>query len=216
MKGECLECGNHKELSTKSHNMEICEDCTIRLGYEETSEPVESKNESMKKSTIKNVMQGLLFSFEKEDKELFEKVMDGVDLSMVTDGDTFEVLLNYQFKKFLKGFISVKFGNSHDIKFTLLNHRFLETHFVKWIEQIEGSACSADKSRTIMRRLLTFHQTGEEIAWNYEGEYTYHLPTKVFTTHTEILSFYEGLKSLFYGEPTGYLKHFQDFLIQKP
>lgn len=165
------------------------------------------------KEEIEKVFTGLLSGMDKEEVSVFEKMKSEIDLTHVKDGETFDMFLNYELKKFLKGFIQQKFGKGSDIQFTLLNHQFIESHFARWIEKIEGSPCSADKSRTIMRVILRYHQTAEKIDWDYNQEYTYHLPKKIFTTHDEIFSFYESLKHLFYGNPTNYLKHLQNHLI---
>lgn len=170
----------------------------------------------MTDQNIKEVFSGLLSSFEKEEKELFEKLSEGINLERINDGEDFDLLLHYQFKKFLKGFIKVKFGDNNMIHFLLMNHQFVESHFLKWIIQKEGSACSSDKSRTIMSSIFKSKQTDGKIKWDYDAEYTYHLPKKVFKTHEEIISFFESLYHLFYGNPDKYLNHLQKYLIGKP
>lgn len=45
---------------------------------------------------------------------------------------------------------------------------------------------------------------GDKIEFNYNSEYTYHLPKKVFTTHEEIVMFFESLIHLYMGRPGKY------------
>lgn len=94
---------------------------------------------------------------------------------------------------------------NQDVVFIFQNSQFVERHFRYFIEKIDGRAYSADRSRTIIKALVATFSTGEDISFNYEQEYTYHLPEKVFRTHQDIIEFYQGVKNLFYGNPDKYL-----------
>jgi hypothetical protein len=48
--------------------------------------------------------------------------------------------------------------------------------------------------------------TENEISWDYSAEYTYHLPKQIFTTHSEIIEFFNGIHHLYYGNPDAYIK----------
>ena len=113
---------------------------------------------------LKQVISSLTEGFKNKEVELFQKITEelNIDFSRIEDGQTFDLLLRFQFEKFLNGFITQKFGDSDKINFLLLNYRFIERHYLKWIVDIEGSDCSADKSRTIMKALLRFYQTGKK------------------------------------------------------
>jgi hypothetical protein len=96
--------------------------------------------------------------------------------------------------------------DNNELQFLMKHGAFVERHFNKMIVNFEGSPYCSDKSSTIMSRLIRFHQTGTEIAFNYDQDVTYHLPKKVFTTHTEIIKFAESLHHFFYGNPQKYLE----------
>lgn len=56
--------------------------------------------------------------------------------------------------------------------------------------------------------------TGKKITFDYDAEYTYGYPKSVLKTHDEIINFYKGLKSLYYGKPTDYLNSMRDIAIR--
>ncbi len=67
-------------------------------------------------------------------------------------------------------------------------------------------ACCADKTRTIIKRLIDFYENGIRIEFDYTQEYTFHLPKIIFKIHEDIIEFYEGLKFLQNtGNPLKYL-----------
>jgi hypothetical protein len=101
------------------------------------------------------------------------------------------------------------------VVFIFSNYNFIEHHFVYWIKEVEGWQCSADKSRTIVKRLLAFYKEGTKIEFDYSGEYTFHLPKIIFTTHDSIIEFYKGLKDLKYGNPTNYLAALKSLIDKK-
>ena len=96
--------------------------------------------------------------------------------------------------------------------FILRQYRFLNLHFKKIIQRREGFGCSGDKSRAILDRLLQYYLTGKEVVFNSGERYTFGHPTTVFTTHREIVEFFEGLYSLYYGNPELYLKALKNAL----
>ncbi len=154
---------------------------------------------------IKNVLSAMSESIGKENAELYLKLIEGSGIKKITDIEEFYFGLMYPHEQFLKGLIQVEISKNREVQFLFLHSQFVERHFNKFIVDIEGSACSADKSRTILRRLLLWFDKGERIDWNYEQEYTYHLPKKVFTTHDEVIEFYNGVQNLYYGNYKLYL-----------
>ncbi|MNV99606.1 hypothetical protein D3C71_1949910 [compost metagenome] len=70
---------------------------------------------------------------------------------------------------------------------------------------IEGSSCCADKERTVMRALIKHYHKGGRIEFNYGGEYTYHLPQIVLRDHESLVSYFEALYGLYYGNPKAYM-----------
>lgn len=155
--------------------------------------------------SIKNVLSGMLGNIEQDKIDLYHKIISENEKIKIDDYDTFYYSLIYPYKQFLEGLISVELSNKREVKFILLHSQYIERHFNKIIVDKEGSACSSDKSRTIVRRLMNWFEKGERIEFDYEGEYTYHLPKTVFKTHEEIVAFYEALENLYYGNAQKYL-----------
>lgn len=158
---------------------------------------------------MKTVLSALSQDIDDRDKELYTSLFKDKSPEIKNPED-FYFQFMYPHEKFLRGLIQVELSNDPDVKFILMRGQFLEHHFEKWIERIEGHACCADKSRTIMKSLFDFYLNRKPIVFNYEQEYTYHLPSKIFKTEDEIVTFYTGLKHLYYGNPTDYLKAIAD------
>jgi len=169
----------------------------------------------MKEDAIKNVLSAMSESIGKENVELYQKLIDGSGFKKAEGIEEFFYMLIYPHQKFLKGLIDCEISKNDSVKFIYLHHSFIEHNFVKIIQDVEGSACSADKSRTILRALCNWFIKGERIDWNYEQEYTFHLPKKVFTTHEEIVGFYKGLENLYYGNYVPYLGELKKLISKK-
>ena len=88
----------------------------------------------------------------------------------------------------------------------MLHISFVENQFSKQIKLHEGFSCSHDKVKTIIKALLRWFEEGREIHFNYEQEYTYHLPTHIFNTHDEVINFFNAIHDLYYGKPDKYLQ----------
>jgi len=97
-------------------------------------------------------------------------------------------------------------------EFAVENYNVIERNFCSLFKSIEGSACSADKSRTVMHGLIRFLRTDEEIKFDYDGEYTFHLPKKAFKTHTQIYAFFNALMRLQMGTPVEFIKIYQEII----
>lgn len=139
-------------------------------------------------------------------KELYKRIIKDSDITSFSNYEEFYFAVLYPFENLMDGFVRSKILDNSDVAFLMLNSQFVERHFEEIIKTKEGWPCCADKSRTIISSLIKFYSTGEEIKFNYEAEYTYHLPKKVFNNHEHIVAFYEGLKSLFYGKSEKHLK----------
>jgi hypothetical protein len=118
--------------------------------------------------------------------------------------DEFYFAVQYPASQVIDGLLMDQFPQQHATHFLFKNSQFIERHVRYFIEKYEGSACGADKSRTILRSIFRHLQTGNEIVFNYSQEFTYHLPKKVFTTHTRIMQFFEALRALHAGNPEGF------------
>jgi hypothetical protein len=70
-------------------------------------------------------------------------------------------------------------------------------------------ACCADKARTVMWAMLQNLVEGSHIQFDYCQEYTYHLPKQVFTTHGDIMEFFEALYALYHGKSEKFIQCLQ-------
>jgi hypothetical protein len=93
---------------------------------------------------------------------------------------------------------------SQNIHFIYLHYQFLESHLTNLFRTYEGRECCADKSRSIIDSLVKYYKTSEKINFNYYQEYTYHLPKKILKTHDDIISMFNALKGLYYGDNLNY------------
>ncbi len=101
--------------------------------------------------------------------------------------------------------VSVRPKASWEEQFLFLHYGFVLAHFRNLIERHEGFSCCVDKSHEILWRLGCYQATGEEIRFEETNPRHYRYPVRVFTTHTEILAFYDGLTHLYFGRPERYL-----------
>jgi hypothetical protein len=166
----------------------------------------------MKKEAITEVLDGLVGSIKKDQIDLFKKLVDEKCFPNVTSIDEFHLGLVFPFEQFLSGLIRTKISTHKDACFLLIHSSFVENNFEKLIEKIEGRACCADKSRTILSALLRFFKEGIPIQWDYTQKITYHLPEKIFTTHIEIMCFYLALVDLYYGKTDKYLVELKNIM----
>lgn len=101
------------------------------------------------------------------------------------------------------------------LEILFLNFDFFDAHFTQVFERFEGMACSCDKSRTCLSLITKYLVSNEPIKFNYEGEYTFHLPEFVLTTHEQVMFYFDALASLVYGKFDGYLTALQRLSEQK-
>jgi hypothetical protein len=162
-------------------------------------------NKTMEKSRIKEVLNFMAGSIEQKEIELYGKLIDEKCFDKIEDVQDFYLGLIYPHEQFISGLIKSEISKNKDVVFILENSQFIEHNFRYWVEKIEGMACCADKTRTILKRLVEFYKNGTKIEFDYSDEYTFHLPKVIFKTHESIIEFYEGVKSLNFGNPTRYL-----------
>lgn len=162
-------------------------------------------------NNVKQVISSLLDAFENDNQEIYLSVCENSEVIKATsaakkgDAEEFFIWLIYPFSKFIDGLLS-NVTNSEKAMFFLKHGEFVERHFNKLIDVYEGTPCCSDKSRTIMHALIKFHMIGKLMSFNYDQEYTYHLPTIVFNDHDKIIEFSDALYSLYYGNSELYFK----------
>lgn len=113
--------------------------------------------------------------------------------------DTFYQVWEYPHQKMTRAILQKVLPGHYSARFLLGEYKYVEANFRAVIQNREGMMCCADKSRTILSRLLRYFVSGEEITFNMEDPYTFSYPTKVFTTHDSIVSFFEKLQSIHHG-----------------
>jgi len=161
--------------------------------------------------SIKRVMERLAASFETETRDAYMAVADTKEAKLAAEaiknmnGEEFQYHAAYPYEQIAKGVILSE-TNSTEAQFIFMNYNYVERHFRFWIEAVEGGACSADKSRWVVKSLLRHFMSGTEIKPDYEQKYTYHLPKKIFTNEAEVIDFFTGIHGLNYGRPGKYLK----------
>jgi hypothetical protein len=160
------------------------------------------------KESISNFLTSFSDSIGKENVELYQNLNKESHILDVTDYEEFFFGVLYPFKKYISGLITSEISDNKDVIFILENSQFIEGHFQKMIKTYEDWPCCADKSRTIMKALLNYYKNDEEIVFNYDQQYTYHLPKILFKTHDQIIEFYEGVKGLYFGSLEKYLQAF--------
>lgn len=121
----------------------------------------------------------------------------------------------YPFYNYVEWEIKSKYGNSDDLVFLYQHQDYVDHHLWYFIKKIEWDSCYADKTGTIIKRLAKYFISWEIIEFDYSWEYTYHLPTKVFTKHDEIIDFYRAVQNLYFWHPEKYLEIMWKILIKK-
>lgn len=168
---------------------------------------------------IKQVLESMLGAFAQQSLAACqavasnETVANAVEAAKKGDYQMFHFGLCHPLEQVVDGLLA-DVTHSHEARFLLKHSQFVESHFRYLIEKREGTACCADKSRTLMRALLRFYVTGEEIRFDYGQDFTYHLPRTVFTSHGDIVAYFVGVYCLYYGRPEAYLKAMADVLQQ--
>ena len=105
----------------------------------------------------------------------------------------------------MDGLLAEAIPGNEKAQFLMREQAFVERSFRHIIVKVEGSSCCADKSRTIMGKLFHFLVHGECIAFDGNAKYTFHHPKIIFTTHTQIVEFFDALRDLYYARPERYI-----------
>jgi hypothetical protein len=160
---------------------------------------------------IQEVITAILGSADQDKMALFAAIQDHPLLqdaqTFARDGqaERFLYALPYPLERVVDGLLQTVLPEKLEAHFILKQYRFLNAHFQRIIQDREGLSCCGDKSRTILDRLLQYFLTGKEVVFDPGEQYTFGHPTVVFTTHQEIVTFFEGLYGLYYGNPDLYV-----------
>ncbi len=151
----------------------------------------------------------------KEEKELYSNVKQLIKVDINSPRKFYFSFLN-KLNNFINGLIKSKISNySSDIIFLLINYDFIVSNLEHFIRMVEGSCCISDKTNFITYSLFNYFKDNKEIEFNFNSDYSYQLPEKVFTTQEEILFFFNAIKELYYGKPNKYLTFVTNFYVQK-
>lgn len=157
----------------------------------------------MQTDALASIISGLSGAISEENKRFYASLVpdhmkkEADNIRAMSPRSFFHAFVN-PFDDFIEGMVRTHIGDNNDLVFLYQNSQFVEWHFERLIEKIDGSACCADRSGTIMSALARSFSTGERIEFDYSQEYTFHLPKTVFKTHEEIMDFYAGIKNMFY------------------
>lgn len=127
------------------------------------------------------------------------------DDNVLLDYSKFHYYVVHQFDKKIDDILNEKVSKNKDVLFLMKHGKFVERHFTEIIRYVEGSACCVDKARTIVRELIKHYTNGNNIVFDYDADYIYHLPSMFFTEHKNIIAFYKAIKSLFNGYSDDYI-----------
>ena len=163
----------------------------------------------MNTEQIKDFITTLTEGIEKSNLEMYIKIIESHEIKEFSTPEEFHVAVLYQWDKFIRGLLKQALNANKDVEFIYKNYRYIEMHLINLFQRYEGSFACADKTRTVINSLVEFYTIGNKIEFNYEGEYTYHLPRKILTTHEEIIGYFEGLRGVYYGYPQKYLEELQ-------
>jgi len=162
---------------------------------------------------VREVLGSLLDRLSEENRAMAKQLVGEPILRQAVDAiakrrlDHFHLHLQYRVNNLVDGLVDMEIPQAAaPVKFLFQNAGFVESHFRRQIESIEGSACSADKTRTVMRALLRRLADGVPIQFDYGQEYTFHLPTTVFRTEAEIVKFFDALRRLHSGFAQQYVE----------
>lgn len=167
---------------------------------------------------IKKTINGLANAFDQEEIEKARlENQETIDLyaevaTAINPVEDFYYRISFPNERKTSGLLKINNIQNEKAIWVLTHADFIENQFKKMIVKYEGSPCSADKSRTIMRRLFFFYHLGQNIIFDYNGEYTYHLPKTIFKTEESIIAFFDAIMSLYYGDPTKYLEQLKNLL----
>lgn len=143
--------------------------------------------------------------------EFIGKLIDK-NKDFVRDAEDFDVLVNCKIDRVLESYLEKilekelgkiqDFEKMHDIIFFYKNYGFLESNVRELIILKEGSPCSSDKSRWILKSYRDF-LVNDTIPDMTIGEKCYWKPK--FGTSRDWMDFCESLIHLHYGKPQRYL-----------
>lgn len=191
---------------------------SLAAGKGDASDGSATKASTME-TALRDVFSGIMAQVDAQDRAAFSP-FEGSPVATEAlaalarhDLDAFDRLVGDPMDKVRDGLLLKAFPHSHEARFLAGHARFVEAQFDFLITRFEGSSCSVDKRRHVLRKLLAFLATGKEIAFDRTAEYTYMIPSKVLADHERVVCFFKAVYGLHYGRVEAYMLALAD--IQK-
>lgn len=159
----------------------------------------------MDESALRDVLQGLLQGVDRRNAGLAQSLEDLPALRHAAqaierrDVSGFRRALGYPVDSLMDGLFARLLPQARAAWFLLKHEDFVRAHYRRWIERVEGSCCCADKTATVLNALLRFLADGRRIEFDQSNDRAFNIPRIIFTSHDEILGFFEALRSLYSG-----------------
>jgi hypothetical protein len=118
----------------------------------------------------------------------------------------FRFALPYHAANVVAALLIRAFPNSRETRFLFKEYNFVRLHFRNLFQKHEGACCCNDKAVMVLRKLLNFLLNGKRIEFEGKSEYTYAFPSVIFTTHEEIIEFFNALQDIKYGHGHAYVR----------
>lgn len=163
----------------------------------------------MKEKVMSEVIGGILDGAEKERHQLYDEIVNKdyeKDITKIDIGD-FYLSYFYPFEEYLNVLLQNKLNLNEEQRFFVINADFFNRHFESLFQKYEGNACCCDKSNKIIRSIYEFLKTGNQIEFDYNQKYTFHLPKRILNNHDEIIFAYKAIKSLLFGRGEKYIEY---------
>lgn len=167
---------------------------------------------------IKEVITSMANSFALKERESAAKVFSQEELNtaseLIKTGNwrDFHHKFNRPLEKASSGILNtVLKPEDYQLRYIFENCSYIQRQIASLIIPLEGMGCSSDKARAVIDKMVDFYLNGNEIYWNREAEYTYHMPIEVFCTQESILSFLNALLYLNSGQPALYLQYMMEW-----
>lgn len=153
------------------------------------------------------VMNSLASHIDEENNEHFKDFIQNEEsLSNITNVSQFNSEVTNKFNNFTRAYVKLEVSKDNsNLVFLYSNYNFVYNQFLTLFEKMEGSACSVDKTTTVLNAIERHLITGDNIQFDYSLKVTYFLPKRIFVNHESIMEFYSSLIHLYYGNNVKYL-----------
>lgn len=155
---------------------------------------------------LTSVVGGLLARAAADEIEAFEAVSDSPAaeqaLAALRADDLTGVRypLAHRMQEVLRGLARTVHPQDSLAQFVVVHMDFVEGQLKRLFREVEGHACSSDKTRWVLRSYLRHARTGAPIVVDRTQSHTYHLPKQVLCEQNDIVAFLAATMALFYGE----------------